>query len=191
MILQLGRQYVGRDDTILQYDERLRDSASDRIGRCDDGRFEHRCVFDEHVLDFRPGDVVAAADDQIVGTALIPEVAVFVLPVDVARNVPAAAHVLALPFGLPPVPASGWAANRKEPGCAARHFAKILVHDARVVAGHDRAGGTGTNGSGTGGDEDVEHLGRPDAVQELDPRPAAPFFVDRGGQRLAGAHAEA
>jgi hypothetical protein len=83
MILQFGRQGVRRDHAILQYDERFRGSASNRVGRCVDGRLKYGRMLDEHVLDLRPGDVVAAADDQIVVAAQKPEVSVFVLPLRV------------------------------------------------------------------------------------------------------------
>src|SRR5262245_51660110 len=49
----------------------------------------------EHALDFAGGDVLAAADDEVLGAAGDVEIAVVVHPADVARVEPAAAHRLA------------------------------------------------------------------------------------------------
>src|SRR3974390_2940093 len=99
-------------------------------------------MFEQHVLDLRPGDVVAAADDQIVVPPLIPEVAVFVLNVDVAGDVPSAAHVFALPIRLPPVTASGRALDRDQARRSPSDFFKSIVDDLCLVYPHRTPRGT-------------------------------------------------
>src|SRR5581483_4429564 len=149
VVLQLADEAGRRDGRRLQDDERLDDESARRIRGGDDGGLGDGRMLVEHVLDLGTGDLVAAGDDHVVGAALIREIAVFVLDVHVAGDVPAAeADVLGLAVGLAPVLAAGRPLDGDEAFGAGRHLAPVLVDDAAVIAGHGQPGGPGLHAPG-------------------------------------------
>ena len=139
----------------------------------------------QRLFDLGPGDVVAGRDDQVVGAALVDEVAVGVLQVGVAGEVPAALHVLRL-ARVVQVAAAGGAFHGQPADGAGGHRLQVLVEHAGAVAGNGQAGGPRAGVLLVGRDEDVQQLGGPDAVDQLD---AGGFSPQRAGghrQRLAG-----
>ena len=103
VLLQLARERVralvpGRED-----DERLDDARALGIGLADDGRLGHRRMLDERRLDLERADAVRGRDDDVVGAADEPEVAVLVLRRAVAREVPAVVEHLGVGVVVAPV----------------------------------------------------------------------------------------
>src|SRR5205085_6728135 len=96
-----------------------------------------------------------------------PEVAVGIHQVGVAGDVPAVPHVVPLaPVGE--IAAPGRAAHGEVADRVGRQRLAVGVDHARLVAGHGLAGRARTNLFLGGADEDVQHLGRADAVEDLD-----------------------
>jgi len=53
VLLQLGLERLAGRVTLGQHDEGQNDFTADRIGPADDGRFDHRRMFDERALDLK------------------------------------------------------------------------------------------------------------------------------------------
>ena len=66
------------------------------VGDADHATFGHGRMREQRAFHFRARDVVAGADDHVVGARLIDELAVGVDEIRVARVVPAVLHILAL-----------------------------------------------------------------------------------------------
>src|ERR1700680_1210406 len=105
--LQLVRHGGISDVTRLQRDKRLHDLATLLVGRAYHATFGDRRMQQEHVFDFRTGDVIAGAYDHVVGARPVDEIAVFVDRVRVASVVPASLDVIF----LAPAAGSGWPAS--------------------------------------------------------------------------------
>ena len=146
-------------------------------------------MFEQDIFHFGSGNVVAAADDEVVVPALIPEISIAIAPVHVARDVPAVSHVLALAIRLAPVAAAGRPAHRQQALRAWRDVFEVFVDHPCLVPGHRGARRSGPDSPLAGRDEDVKHLGGSDAVEDVDARPPAPFLVNRRRKGLAGADA--
>ena len=137
VILQrLGQRGVA-DVIRAQHHVGLHDLAAIRVGRADHAAFGDRRMREQRGFHLRAGDVVAGRDDHVVGARLIPEVAVRIHQVGVAGDVPAVLHVFAL-ARVGEIAAAGRAAHREAADRAGRHFAAVLVDDARLIAGHRR-----------------------------------------------------
>src|SRR5262249_62140945 len=67
----------------------------------------------------------------------------------------------------------------------------IVVDEPHVIAGHRLAGGAVFHLAGAVGDENVQHLGRADAVENVDTETLAEAAADIRRQRLAGRDAAA
>src|SRR5688572_4614368 len=65
-------------------------------GRADHRTFGHRGVGEEGILDLGRGDVVARADDYVVGARAVPIIAVGIAGIGVAGDVPAVLDVIGL-----------------------------------------------------------------------------------------------
>src|SRR5262245_63984615 len=74
---------------------------------------------------------------------------------------------------------------------ALAQLAAVLVHDLGVVAGHRLAGRAITHVAGTVAEERLQHLGRADAVENVDADLGAPPLAELGRQRFAGRRAYA
>jgi len=147
-------------------------------------------VFLHDRLDLRTGDVVPAGDDQVVGPGLVLQSAVLALDEDVAGVRPAVPARVSLFLRAVPVLDAGRAADGEQSGLAAvALLARVRIDDLTLVA---------RNGEPrrrrvdllvvTVADEDVQHLRRPDPVQQFDAVLLLERFEGRRRQRFAGAH---
>ena len=183
-ILDGARILVGRDrrlDVFLQHlGQRLvaaiartqhhvglDDLAALVVGRADHAALGDRRMRQQGGLDLGTGDVVAGRNDHVVGARLVPEIAVGIHQIGVAGDVPAVLHVLAL-ARVGEIAASGRSAHGQAADRAGRHLVAVVVDDARLVARHRPAGRAGADRVLGRADEDVQHLGRADAVEDLD-----------------------
>ncbi len=83
------------------------------------------------------------------------------------------------------------AADEQRAGLAVGHLAAVGVADLEVVARDGRAGGARADVVGTVGQEDVQCLGRADAVEDLDPEALGEPALERGREHLARGGAQA
>ena len=157
------------------------------VGHPDDAALEHVGVRWERLLDLRTGDVVAGRDDHVVAAGLVPEVAVVVADEGVTGDVPAVLDVAALPL-VGEVAASGRALDRQPARLPVGHVAAERIEDWPRIAGHGTTGGAGPDVVVGGGDEDVQHLGGADAVDERDAGGVAERVPGRDRQVLTGRH---
>jgi hypothetical protein len=157
-------------------------------GAPDDAALGHRRVQQQRRFDLGAGDVVAAADDHVVGARLVDELAVVVDQVGVAGQVPAVLHIVGLAL-VGQVLAAGGALDRQPADLAARQFAALLVEHAGAVARHRQPGGAGLGVGLVGADEDVEQLGASRCRRSARCRWPASTAPRGRGQRLAGRHA--
>src|SRR5262249_50822155 len=148
-------------------DEGLDDLAACLVGHSDHGALGHVRVAQQHLLDLRTGDAVAAGDDHVVGPGLVPEVAVGIPDVGVAGQVPAVLHVAALPI-VAQVTAAGGALDGEAPRLAIRYRLAVGIEHRGGVAGDRQAGRARSDVVVGGRDEDVQQLGAADAVDDLD-----------------------
>ena len=155
------------------------------VGRGDDAALGDRGMLEQHRLDLRPGDVVARRDDHVVGARLVPEEAVCIHEVGVAGDVPAVLDVFALAL-VGEIAAAGRTAHREPADRAGPNLAPALVDHLGFVAGHDPAGGAGTDVLLGRADEDVQHFGRADPVHDLEAGCLKPCVEGRLRQSLAG-----
>ena len=172
-----------------EHDEGLDPLAALFAGRADHRAFLHRRMGVERILHLGRGDIVARRDDHVVGAGEVPEIAVLVLAVGVAGDVPAVDDIIGLPLVVE-IAAAGRALDR-EPAGAVRHRPVVLVENRRDIAGHGLAGRAGADVLARGGDEDVHHLGRADAVDDGEAGRVLPGMPGRGRQMLAGRDAGA
>src|SRR5262249_44701936 len=137
------------------------------VRRTHHAAFGDRRMLEQRDLYFGTGDVVAGGDDHVVGARLVPEVAVRIHEIGVAGDVPAVLHVLALTL-VGEIAASGRSAHGEAADAVGRDLLAVGVHDPRLVAGHGLAGRAWADLLLGRADEDVQHLGRADPVEDLD-----------------------
>ena len=94
-------------------------------------------------------------------------------------------HVLRL-ARIVEVAAAGGALHRQPADRSGRRRTAVVVEHAGTVARHRHAGGAGAGMVLVGGDEDVQHLGGADAVDQFDAGGLAPQRAGGRRQRLAG-----
>ncbi len=94
-------------------------------------------------------------------------------------------HITRLPL-VGEIAAAGRSTHGETADGVARHLVAGLVDDDRLVAGDRLAGGAGPDVVARSGDEDVQHLGRAEPVDDADPGGLAERIEDGEGQRLAG-----
>src|SRR5207245_8848708 len=75
------------------------------------------------------------------------------------------------------------------PRLAAPELMSIVVDDLREVTGYGGPARATLGFPGDVRDEDVEHLGGSDPIEEVEPEAALPLIEERLGQGLARAHA--
>src|SRR6202034_1837239 len=177
---------LGRED-----DEGGDDLAALGVRGADDAALADQGVLEEDALDLDAGDVVAGGDDHVVGACLVPEIAVLVLDVGVAGEVPPVLDVDARALQVVEVAAAGGAAHGQAADGAGRHGLAGGVDDTGLVPRDDAAGGAGTDVVARGADEHVEHLGGTDAVDDRDAGGAAPGLESGDRKGLAGGDAGA
>src|SRR6266536_1436438 len=196
---ELLLECLARGRPLLEHHERLGVLPADRVGNADDPDVGHSGVRGDRHLDLVRADAVPRGLDEVVLPGHEPEVAVLVGLGVVADQVPALPdHRLALarhePRALlegPPVHGPGRASGHHPAELVRRELVALVVHDLDLVAGD---GGTKRAGPGPLGHhrrhEDVEHLGRAEAFEDLEPEPVLPAVIRVGGQRLAAARAQ-
>src|SRR6266850_5189206 len=106
-ILQILFQLVGWRAGFMQDDESLRHHSIKVIRRADYRYFGNSSVFQQHPFDFRRADIDAPTNNEVIIAALILEESVAIANVNVARYVPAFAHVSLLWISEPQIPATG------------------------------------------------------------------------------------
>ena len=128
--------------------------------------------------------------EHVIGTPAALVITVGIADVFVSRIGPRA-HEGALALGaLVPVALGGRRpADHKFADLPFAEFAAVLVEDARRVARHRLAGRAVAQVARPIAEKDMQHLGRPDAIEDLDSDDVAPALADVGRQRLAGRHA--
>src|SRR5699024_443883 len=142
-------------------------------------------VREHRLLDLGRGDVVARGDDHVVAARLVPEVALVVCAERVAGDVPAVLHVVRLPR-IVQVAAPGRTLDRRPAARSGRDRLGAVVHVGRHTAGDGEPGRARPDVVAGGGDEDVQHLRRPDAVDDADPGLVLELLPGAGRQVLAG-----
>ncbi len=119
---------------------------------------------------------------------MVPEVAVLVAEVGVSGEVPSTVDIRALPL-VGQVSATGRTLDREAADLAVRHGRPIGPEDRGDVSGHGPTGRARPDVVVRGGDEDVQHLGGPDPVDDLQPGGLVKGLPHRARQRLAGGDA--
>ncbi len=115
---------------------------------------------------------------------------VLVANVFVARMGPFAREgTLALGTLVPVAFGSRRPADHQLADFADAELASLLIDDLCVIAGHRLAGRAEADLAGPVADENVQHLGRADAVQDVGSDDLAPALTEIGRQRLAGGDA--
>src|SRR5262249_39393440 len=153
--------------------------------------FQHCRMVEQRLLHFGGGNIVTAAYDEVVVTALMPEVTVSILDEQVAGNVPAIVYILFLPFGFPPVATPCRASNGQEPWRAAWQVSQVFIDDSRFIAGNNQPRCTGTHAARSRGNKIVKEFGRTNTFNDLDSCTFFPLVVYRGSERLTSGNAEA
>src|ERR1019366_4893741 len=188
--LQLGvaSRLPGLDD-----DEGLGLDESVPVLDADHRRLEHRRVLHQRRLDLEGRDPDAAHLEHVVAAPGIGVVAVGVARILVAALGPAALEGLARALAVAPV-------HECRAGTPDVEIADLAVGDGPAVfaaqldlVALDRlAGGAVANIARPVRDEDMQHLGRADAVDDGDAELPLEALTDLAGQRLArrGAHAQ-
>src|SRR5262249_35053518 len=156
-----------------QHDIGLDDLPALLVGRSHHAAFGDRRMLEQRRLHLRTGDVVAGRNDHVVGARLVPKIAVGIHEVGVAGDVPAVLYVLALAFVGEMAASGGPARGGAAAGVGRTLLARGVAH-ARLVAGPRLAGRAGANLAFGRADEDVQHFGRADAVEDLDARGGEP-----------------
>src|SRR3546814_11026860 len=118
---------------------------------------------EERMLRLRRGDIVARRDDHGVGAGEVPEIAILVLAVGVAGDVPAIDDIVGL-ARIVEISAAGRALDGEAARSRGGEWAVIVAKHAGLVAGHGLAGSAGKDVVARGGGEDVHIHGRADAV---------------------------
>src|SRR5580658_8335885 len=93
------------------------------------------------------------------------EITLLVLRERVTGQIPAVAHIGALPF-VREIAAAGWSADREPADLAARFFFHVVVNDLGLVAADRLARRGGSRIVEPVGNKNVEHFGRADAVED-------------------------
>src|SRR5207245_6527378 len=136
------------------------------------------------------GNPLAGDLEHVVGPAGVPEEAVAVTDVFITGADPIA---LDGPLGLlvlvPVVGTGGIAFDQQVADLAVRHPPIDVVHYPGFVPGHEGPAAARPDLPRAVGDEDVQHFGGADAVQDLDPIPLLPALVEHGRQPFPGGDA--
>ena len=190
VVLQRLEQALVGLVSAFEHDEGLGLDEAVLVLLADHGRFEHRLVGDERRLHFERRYPVAADLEHVVGSAAATIEPVLVANVFVARMGPLAREgTLALGALVPVAFGSRWPADHQFADFAGTELAPVFVDDLCLIAWHRFAGGAEADLAGPVADENVQHLGRADAVQDFGSHHLAPALAEIGRQRLAGGDA--
>ena len=120
-------------------DKCLDDLTADAVRHTNDGDERDRWMLHQAVLDLGRPDPVATGDDDIVVTAVEPEVPFFVTMAGIAGQQPAVAEFILRRVGLIPVTQEEhrvWSLDRDGPGFSGPHRIPFVVHDFQHMTGH-------------------------------------------------------
>src|SRR5947207_8047782 len=131
-------------------------------------------MLQQNIFDFDSRNVIARADDQIIGAGFKPEVSIIVNVKGITSEIPPILHVLRLLARVVEILASGNAANGQTSDftgssirtVAADHFGLIAVDRLANRSRPDRLLRS-TN-------KHMQHFGRADAIDNLQPSGLAP-----------------
>jgi hypothetical protein len=152
----------------------------------DDGTFEHRFMLQQAVFDLDRRDVNARHFEHVVGAAVIPVVALAVHVKLVAGGAPVAREgLLRFLVRVPVAQRRRVSLDAQRAHLAGGHRAAFPVNDLRLVAFDDPSKTARTDISGAIRNVNMKHLGRADAVENLDIERLDPPLVELDGQRLA------
>ena len=193
VILDLLRLGGGRGvggHAVPEHDEGADNGAALGVRPAHDGGLQHVGVGVDGRLDLGAADVVARGDDHVVAPGLVVEVAVGVPVEHVAGDVPAVGDVARLP-GVVQVAAAHRPDHAEPSRYAGAELGAVRPEDRAANARQRLPGRPGADGVADGGDEDVQHLGGADAVD--DPQADAVAQALPGVLRdvLAGRHGRA
>src|SRR6266851_2034323 len=188
--LELGRQLGGTLYSRPKHDEGLRLEQVVLVGLSHHRHLEDAGMRDQHRLDLGGRDPLAARLDHVVRSAAVDVIALGVLKVLIPGEGPSAAECgEAL---LPVVPITGRAARTAHfqlAELAALHRSIFLVDDRKLVARNRLAGGAVANVVRTKAQENVQHLGGAEAIENVDAEALLPTLADLLGQRFPGRNA--
>ncbi len=159
----------------------------------DHGGFEHVGMALQHALDLERRDIHAGDLQHVVAPAAVDEIAVVVLDIFVAGARPFAEERRARLLAVVPIHhRAGRSAHLQLAHLAALgDDVAVVIDQPEVVAGHRLAGGAVFHVAGAVRQEDMQHLGRAEAVEDVDAVALAPAPADLGRQRFAGGDAAA
>src|SRR2546426_7460586 len=116
---------------------------------------------------------------------------VAIADVNVAGNVPAGAHVLLLAVYRIQVPAAGRTFDREQTRSTVRHRSEpALVDHHGLIARHNLTRSARPGTTRPRGNEDVQHFGGSEAIQNFDASLLLPRTIDGRRQRFSGADHE-
>src|SRR6185312_15747980 len=145
-------------------------------------------------LDLDRRDVDAAHLQHVVGAPAVRVVALRIEAVLVPATRPRTLEGVLGPLALVPIhDRRGRSADLQLAELARLgDYAAVVIDEPHLVAGHRLPGGAVAHFARPVGDEDVQHLGRPDAVENLDSGALGPALAETFRQRFAcrGAHAQ-
>src|SRR5205085_6374746 len=82
--------------SVAQHHEGLHDLAAFLVGSANHGALQHLRMIEQRRLDLRARDLVAGADNQVVGASHVPEISLLIHAIGVASDVPSILYILLL-----------------------------------------------------------------------------------------------
>src|SRR3546814_21176169 len=113
---------------------------------------------EERILHLRRGDIVARRDDHVVGAGEVPEIAILVLAVGVAGDVPAIDDIVGL-ARIVEISAAGRALDGEAARSRGGKWAVLVAKHTGRVAGHGLAGSPGPDVVPRGGTAEAREVG--------------------------------
>src|SRR5262245_2714074 len=195
LVLHEGLELVGELVTaarrLFEDHERLRLDEPIAVLTAHHRRLQHGGMAHQRRFHLDGRDPDAADLQHVIGASAVPEVAVLVLVILVARLDPCAEErLLGLVVLVPVVRHRGVAFDAQVADLAARDRPALVVDDRELVAGYGQARRAGARPPRAVRDEDVPDLSGANAVDDLHAEPLAPAREELVGQRLAGRYAE-
>ena len=147
---------------------------------------------DQSRLDLGRRDIDTTDLQHVVGAAGVDIIAVFVAAILVAAQRPLP---LERPFAalnvIPVVLGAGWPRDLQLADLALPGGSPLVVDQAHVIAGDRLAGRAVAHVAGPIRQEDMQHLGRPYPIENIDPEALGPASPDIKRQCFASRHTSA
>ena len=177
---------------LFQHHERPRLGQPLLVLAAHHGGFQHGRVGGQRAFHLERAHPDAADLEHVVRPAAVAVMAAGFADVFVAGPGPFALERPSRLVALVPIAVAGAGpAHHQLPHLAIRQVRPRRVDDAQLVARHRAAGRAVADIAGLVGQEDVQHLGGADAVQDVHPHQAGPFGADMLRQRFPGGDAAA